>query len=136
MNDPHAVSQEYANEARFMTRASVYEGSDGLDPNEVLVTMVLERAPTAVLEVGCGPGLLAHRLGGRHALAVTAVDVSERMVALARDRGVDARHADVQQLPFPDASFDVVVAAWMLYHVPELHRVTRANAIFAATKSA
>src|SRR5439155_14259825 len=44
------------------------------------------------------------------------------MVELARGRGVDARVADVQQLPFGDAEFDVAVAAWMLYHVPDLDR--------------
>jgi SAM-dependent methyltransferase len=39
---------------------------------------------------------------------------------------------DIQALPFEDGSFDVAVAAWMLYHVPdvdraidELHRVLR-----------
>ena len=41
---------------------------------------------------------------------------------LARERGVDARIADVQELPFDDGEFDVVVAAWMLYHVPDLDR--------------
>ena len=51
-----------------------------------------------------------------------AVDVSPRMVELARDRGVDAELGDVQALPFPDASFDCAVAAWMLYHVPDVDR--------------
>jgi SAM-dependent methyltransferase len=51
-----------------------------------------------------------------------AVDQSERMVELARERGVDARVGDVQELPFADGEFDVAVANWMLYHVPDLDR--------------
>ena len=60
------------------------------------------------------------------ARAVAFVDQSERMVELARARGVtDAQVGDVQQLPFADASFDTAVAAWMLYHVPDLDRGPR-----------
>jgi SAM-dependent methyltransferase len=51
---------------------------------------------------------------------VSFVDLSPRMVELAHARGVDAREGDVQQLPFADGSFDTVVSAWMLYHVPDL----------------
>ncbi len=54
--------------------------------------------------------------------AVVAVDSSERMVELARARGVDARVGDVQELHFGDGEFDCAVAAWMLYHVPEVDR--------------
>jgi SAM-dependent methyltransferase len=46
----------------------------------------------------------------------------ERMVELARQRGVDARVGDVQELPFDDGEFDVAIAAWMLYHVPDVPR--------------
>jgi SAM-dependent methyltransferase len=73
-----------------------------------------------VLEVGCGWGELAARLGSELGVRVVAVDSSPRMVELARERGVDARVADVQALPFDDGSFDCVVANWMLYHVPDL----------------
>jgi SAM-dependent methyltransferase len=44
------------------------------------------------------------------------------MVELACERGVDARLGDVQDLPFGDGEFDAAVAAWMLYHVPDLER--------------
>jgi SAM-dependent methyltransferase len=83
---------------------------------------VAEVEPAEVLEVGCGPGELAERIGRELGAAVVAVDQSERMVELAAARGVDARVGNVQDLPFADESFDCAVAAWMLYHVPDLHR--------------
>jgi SAM-dependent methyltransferase len=53
---------------------------------------------------------------------VVAVDQSERMVELTRARGVEAVVGDVQDLPFNDGVFDCAVAAWMLYHVPDLNQ--------------
>lgn len=53
---------------------------------------------------------------------VVAIDLSPRMVELARERGVDARVGDVQTLPFADGEFDCAVANWMLYHVPDIDR--------------
>jgi SAM-dependent methyltransferase len=44
------------------------------------------------------------------------------MVEIQRSRGIDARGGDVQDLPFEEAEFDVAVAAWMLYHVPDIDR--------------
>jgi ubiquinone/menaquinone biosynthesis C-methylase UbiE len=63
--------------------------------------------------VGCGRGELAERIALEVGAEVVAVDQSERMVELARER-VDARVGDVQELAFDDGSFDCAVAAWML----------------------
>ena len=73
-----------------------------------------------MLEVGGGEGELAERMQSELGAEVSFVDLSPRMVELAQARGVDAREGDVQLLPFADGSFDTVVAAWMLYHVPDL----------------
>jgi SAM-dependent methyltransferase len=93
--------------------------------------------------VGCGWGELAEWIANETGGEVVAVDLSPRMVELALERGVDARVADVQALPFPDATFDVVVAAWMLYHVPDLDRglaeiarVLRPGGTFVASTNA
>jgi SAM-dependent methyltransferase len=123
--DREVVRREYASEERLLARASIYAGT-GRDANDVLIEAIAAQRPGDVLEVGCGPGRLAERLRDERGIRVTAVDSSERMVALTRGRScIDARLGDVQALAFADQSFDVVIAAWMLYHVTDLHRGLR-----------
>jgi SAM-dependent methyltransferase len=122
LNDPALVRREYADESRFAARAAAWASASGPDPRELAFAAVAEVEPRSVLEVGCGRGELAERIARETGAVVVAVDQSERMVELARERGVDARVGDVQELPFADGSFDCVLAAWMLYHVADLDR--------------
>src|SRR3954453_16829249 len=117
LDDPALVAREYADDARLRKRASAYTGiATGVDAREPALAAIREAAPRRVLEVGCGWGELAQWIARDTEAHVCAVDLPPRMVELARMSGVDAR--DVQDLPFRDAEFDVVVAAWMLYQVP------------------
>jgi ubiquinone/menaquinone biosynthesis C-methylase UbiE len=65
--------------------------------------------------------------------------VAEARTALLGERGFDFLAADVQDLPLADASVDLVLANFMLYHVPdrpralaEIRRVLRPGGAFAA----
>ena len=122
IDDPAAVAVQYANEANLEARRSLYANAEGPDPREVAFEAVAEVAPERVLEVGGGPGELAARIASELGCEVVMLDVAPRMVELAQRRGVDARVGDVQDLPFADGSFDCAVAAWMLFHVPDLER--------------
>jgi ubiquinone/menaquinone biosynthesis C-methylase UbiE len=100
------------------------------------------RAGERVLDAGCGSGVvtreLARRVGptGR----VVGVDPGAGFLAVARELAAregladrtEFREGRVEALPFPDRSFDVVLAVTVLSHVPggaealpELIRVTR-----------
>jgi SAM-dependent methyltransferase len=122
LDDPDVVRQEYATEARFLKRRAAFAHSTGPSALDALFAAVAEIAPRRYLEVGSGPGDFAARVQAEIGAEVVAIDVSPRMVELARELGVDARVGDAQELPFADGSFDCAVAAWMLYHVPDLDR--------------
>ncbi len=124
LNDPALVRAEYASEVGLAGRRAAYFNHPTTGPQslDIALAALAEVAPRRVLEVGSGFGEFAARVARELQVDVIAVDLSPRMVELARERGVDARLADVQQLPFADNAFDSAVAAWMLYHVPDVER--------------
>ena len=76
-----------------------------------------------VLEVGVGTGKsFPYYPAG---MRITAIDLSPRMLEQAQVHAahdhieVDLREADVQALPFPDASFDTVIATCVFCSVPD-----------------
>jgi ubiquinone/menaquinone biosynthesis C-methylase UbiE len=80
-----------------------------------------------VLDVGCGTGMLAmvtkERVGetGR----VSGIDPSPQMIARANrkavrsDLAIDFQVGVIEQLSFPDQSFDVVLSTFMMHHLPD-----------------
>jgi SAM-dependent methyltransferase len=122
LNDPALVREQYADEANLDARKAIYANAEGPDARELAFEAIAECRPRRVLEVGGGEGELAERIVAELGAEVAFVDQSERMVEIARGRGLDAETGDVQELPFDDAAFDCAVAAWMLYHVPDVPR--------------
>lgn len=120
--DPAEVRKQYDGDANLRARQSLYDEVAGPQAHDVLWATLVEWAPRRVLEVGGGPGELSARMQRELGAEVSYLDIAPGMVALARERGVDAQVGDVQALPFADGTFDTVVAAWMLYHVPDLDR--------------
>ena len=120
IDDPAAVARQYATEKNLEARRSLYANAEGPDPRELAFVAIAECSPERVLEVGGGPGELAARIANDVGCEVVMLDISPRMVELARGLGVDARVGDVERLPFQDGSFDCAVAAWMLFHVPDI----------------
>jgi SAM-dependent methyltransferase len=98
-----------------------------------LVVPLLEAAGvqsgTRVLDVACGPGHLAAAAAAMGATPV-GLDAAEGMVAVARAgyAEIEFLRGDAERLPFGDASFDAVVAGFVVNHLP---RPERALAEFA-----
>jgi SAM-dependent methyltransferase len=123
LDNPMFVQWEFASEERLGKRNAIYRQLiDGVNAEDLLFEAVKELGPRRVLEVGCGAGEMAERIATELGAEVVAVDTSQRMVDLTRERGIEARVADVQALPFGDGEFDCVVAGWLLYHVPDRER--------------
>lgn len=112
--------------------ASVYDLAFGpiLQPGRRRAMTVMNPAPgTRVLEIGVGTGLNLS-LYPSHC-DVTAIDFSAEMLVRAEERvareGLKARlfQMDAADLRFPDGSFDVVYAPYVISVVPDPVRVLR-----------
>jgi SAM-dependent methyltransferase len=95
------------------------------------------RPNSAVLDVGCGAGMLA--LLKRKGVELTGVDLSDECVTAARRNGYDETvRANLDALPLADGSFDYVVSLDVLGHIPaeqkdavlaEIKRVLRPDGV-------
>lgn len=113
--------------------------------NEPLFAEVLRdlgvSAGTRLLDVGCGSGYAA-RMAARCGATVSGIDITPELVAIARGRlpETDLRAGAMEELPFPDESFDAVTGfnAFQFADPPalavsEARRVVRAGGLVAAT---
>jgi len=144
------MQKEYASDASLATRQRTHAlySVPKVNFTEWVLDRVAWRGDERVLDVGMGPGTYFEALQTRVPRGqIVGGDLSLGMVRKA------ARHAfrgsavlfngDVQTLPFPAHTFDVVLANHMMYHVPdiahalnEIHRVLKPNGILiAATNS-
>ncbi|MGH6718967.1 MAG: class I SAM-dependent methyltransferase [Alphaproteobacteria bacterium] len=98
-------ADSYARSARFVS-----------DLGAPLVDVLAPRPGERVLDLGCGDGALTEELVRRGAIVV-GVDASAGMVETARRRGLDARLADGQDLPFA-AEFDAVFSNAAIHWMP------------------
>ena len=93
----------------------------------VLANMIGRIHERDILDVGTGTGRAA-LLFARGGAYVTAVDASEEMLTIARQRAQEQRVkvrfqvGDVHALRFPDRGFDVVVCLRVLMHTPDWRR--------------
>jgi len=100
-------------------------------------------APSSVLEVACGPGVVSRALATAlpGSCSITSTDLNEAMVGHAESigaaRSVTWRQADVMALPFAADSFDVVVCQFGVMFFPdraagyrEIKRVLRPGGTF------
>ena len=93
----------------------------------VLANMVGRIQDRSILDVGTGAGRAAIRMA-RGGARVTAVDASEQMLEVARQRAAEERlkikfiRGDAHALQFSDREFDVALCLRVLMHAPDWRR--------------
>ena len=118
-----------------------------LHPSQKSIGLLAQvKAGDQVLDVGCGTGRLtmAAQSWAEPGGQATGLDPSPEMVKVARQNAARAGSQTrfelgvIESLPFPDASFEVVLNRLMLHHLPdelkkrglaEIHRVLKPGGI-------
>ncbi|HLZ27275.1 MAG TPA: class I SAM-dependent methyltransferase [Chloroflexota bacterium] len=94
-----------------------------------LLALLPAAAGRRALDLGCGAGQLAHYLATSGASEVIGVDVSDRMLALARagwaHPNLNYQRASLEELAFPAARFDLVVSSLAFHYVDDYTGLVR-----------
>lgn len=82
-----------------------------------------------VLDLGCGYGWHCQYAAGHGAARVLGTDISQKMLEAARARNpgpsIEYRQAAMEDLRFPDGSFDVVLSSLAFHYVKDFRPLVR-----------
>lgn len=82
-----------------------------------------------VLDLGCGYGWHCRYAAGHGAARVLGTDISQKMLEAARARNpgpsIEYRQAAMEDLRFPDGSFDVVLSSLAFHYVKDFRPLVR-----------
>jgi SAM-dependent methyltransferase len=113
------VAETYGVRAQDYVTSVVHSTGDDLDQIEAEVS---GHGNARVLDLGCGGGHVSYR-AAPHVAAVVACDVTEPMLkavaatAAQRDlSNITVQRGAAENLPFPDASFDIVLCRFSAHH--------------------
>jgi ubiquinone/menaquinone biosynthesis C-methylase UbiE len=137
---------------QFTRQAAPFSASAEIRNEDFLgriIDMAQAESSDTVLDVACGPGLLACAFA-RVARHVTGIDLTPKMLEQARawqlELGLDNltwHEGDVQPLPYPDATFSIVSARFAFHHfldplsaLKEMRRVCRSGGRVVVADSA
>lgn len=112
---------------RIIRHAWLYDllGTKMSAGRNTLVRLAAPQPDEVVLDVGCGTGTIALAIAtGAGSSEVTGIDASPEMIERARRKAAKARSgvtfqvATIEDLPFANATFDLVTSSLMLHHLP------------------
>jgi ubiquinone/menaquinone biosynthesis C-methylase UbiE len=116
------IRNEFTRQAAVMATAAIFNDANVLA--RIRDAARLTRS-SRVLDVACGPGIVAEALAPGTG-EVVGCDMTPEMLEKARERcakaGLDNTRftpGRAEALPFPDASFDVVVSRSAVHHFPD-----------------
>lgn len=100
-----------------------------LDALDLLIELARPTAVDTVLDLACGPGLVACAFAG-HAGQVTGLDITPAMIEQAQQRQQEHgltnlvwQIGDALPLPYPDNNFSLVITRYSFHHFPEPEQV-------------
>lgn len=131
MNNETVVKQQYKNADKLNIRITLHEkySTNKIPFGDWIVSNYDIKPTSRVLELGCGTGNMwknhLHLLDNGSRIILS--DFSEGMLSetkknLGEHPNIEYQVIDIQNIPFEDNSFDVVIANMMLYHVPDLKK--------------
>ena len=130
-NNAAEVKAQYANSKGMDIRIAFHDmySTNKQGFGNWLVSNYDIREGMKVLELGCGTGRLwlEHDDIISRCEKILLTDLSEGMLETAKNNlgekeNLEYQIADIQNLPFEDNSFDVIIANAMLYHIPDLNK--------------
>ena len=131
INDKSVVKQQYATANNLNTRISIHEkystNKMGFG-NWIMSNYKIEKG-MKVLELGCGTGNMWKNRASfiSNCSKLILSDFSEGMVAVTKENvgnynNIEYQVLDIQEIPYENETFDIVIANMMLYHVPDIYK--------------